>query len=291
MISSVPSVRLLAYVFSFRLLHPARGISNPKEVGTSVQVRAFTKDRCALSIPYEKASGSSKISGMHEERIFIISVHSMSAASSGDVITSGTVSAKLGSQITLQCYPSKKDTKVVQVQWTLCNQTKIGIYNELNGQHIEESFNERFCLPDEQSLQIHVVQKNDYRTYCCIISTFPHGTLRGNTSLMLDNNDKGPEVSLVKITVAVCGVLVLMGAFIGVLLYIRKQRRESMPDNISNVTRTQRNLQGTSLLVPSQSQTNRLVTGVQNPSQSQDNEEDQHHEYFNVMSYKDCHLA
>lgn len=217
-----------------------------------------------------------------------------SAAFPGDVITRGVVSAKIGSQVTLECHPSKKNAQVLQVQWTLCNQTKIGVYNYEHGQHIEDGFNERFSLPNEERLQIHHVQKNDFGTYCCILIAFPDGTLRGNVTLMLENNDSGPEFTRVNITVTVCGMLVLMGAFIAVLLYIRKRRQKiRVPNNMvhPNVASTQRNLHGNSLQVPRQSQANRPLTGVHNPSQSQDSDVDQHHEYFNVMSYKDCHLA
>ncbi|XP_026140954.1 nectin-4-like isoform X2 [Carassius auratus] len=124
------------------------------------------------------------------------------------VVTDPKVTVYQGNDVTLLCQYIRRSTedKITQVRWTWQNQSseyKIMVFHNDYGLHIHEtplkdrvSFSKSSPSIDEASIIIRDVKISDKGLYSCDITIYPGGSLTGQTTLIV-LEDEPAELSLI----------------------------------------------------------------------------------------------
>lgn len=101
------------------------------------------------------------------------------------------VTAYLGNDVTLQCQsiPQGENGHISQFQWDLKqkegNEITIIVSNKQFGDNTSDTFLKDRVKTEELSLKIRNVELGDAGLYTCTISTFPLGSLKRSTNLIV----------------------------------------------------------------------------------------------------------
>ncbi|TDH11583.1 hypothetical protein EPR50_G00062450 [Perca flavescens] len=115
------------------------------------------------------------------------------------------VTVYLGRDVTLPCQfiPAPQGANVTQVQWDLISpegeEILIFVFNVKDGLYVNESFKDRVDIA-EQSLIIRGVEMRDAGPYTCSIASFPSGSFKGTTNLVVQDTH-GPVMDVVRTSV------------------------------------------------------------------------------------------
>ncbi|XP_039974673.1 nectin-3-like isoform X2 [Xiphias gladius] len=141
------------------------------------------------------------------------------------------VTGYLRHDVTLPCQfiQGPENISIVQVQWNLLSLTgeeiKILISDSQHGLNIPNStLSERVEIA-EQSLIIKDVEMRDAGSYICIVTTFPSGSLRGTTQLVVQEQI---PLSLEVVSGIAIAVILLVGIMAAVAYFIFIKRRDSL---------------------------------------------------------------
>uniref|UniRef100_A0A8D0AYY5 Ig-like domain-containing protein n=1 Tax=Sander lucioperca TaxID=283035 RepID=A0A8D0AYY5_SANLU len=105
------------------------------------------------------------------------------------------VTGYLGRDVTLPCQfiQAPQGSNITQVQWDLISpegkEILIIVFNVQFGLNVPESFKGRVDIA-EQSLIIRGVEMRDAGSYTCSIASFPSGSLKGTTNLVVQGEYK-----------------------------------------------------------------------------------------------------
>ncbi|XP_035862644.1 nectin-2-like isoform X2 [Sander lucioperca] len=138
------------------------------------------------------------------------------------------VTGYLGRDVTLPCQfiQAPQGSNITQVQWDLISpegkEILIIVFNVQFGLNVPESFKGRVDIA-EQSLIIRGVEMRDAGSYTCSIASFPSGSLKGTTNLVVQ--EQMPLSSAVVSAIVIAGLLLLViMAAIVYLIFIRRHR-------------------------------------------------------------------
>ncbi|XP_028437077.1 nectin-2 [Perca flavescens] len=138
------------------------------------------------------------------------------------------VTVYLGRDVTLPCQfiPAPQGANVTQVQWDLISpegeEILIFVFNVKDGLYVNESFKDRVDIA-EQSLIIRGVEMRDAGPYTCSIASFPSGSFKGTTNLVVQEQMQLSSAVVSAIVIAVLLPLVSMAAIV-YLIFIRRHR-------------------------------------------------------------------
>ncbi|XP_078108649.1 nectin-2-like [Sander vitreus] len=136
------------------------------------------------------------------------------------------VTGYLGRDVTLPCQfiQAPQGANITQVQWDLISpegkEILIIVFNVQLGLDVPESFKGRVDIT-EQSLIIRGVEMRDAGSYTCSIASFPSGSLKGTTNLVVQEQMLLSSAVVSAIVIAVLLLLVIMAAIV-YLIFIRR---------------------------------------------------------------------
>ncbi|TMS10551.1 Poliovirus receptor-like protein [Larimichthys crocea] len=137
------------------------------------------------------------------------------------------VTAYLGNDVTLQCQsiPQGENGHISQFQWDLKqkegNEITIIVSNKQFGDNTSDTFLKDRVKTEELSLKIRNVELGDAGLYTCTISTFPLGSLKRSTNLIVLEQMPLSSGEVSAIVIAVLLLLVITAAMI-YLFFIRR---------------------------------------------------------------------
>lgn len=141
------------------------------------------------------------------------------------MMTSGNITATIGNSVSLSC-KLLGDGKVTQIEWTRCDKQKLIVYKTDQEKSVQ---NERFSEVTIQGFTLFETKREDGGSYCCVLSTYPHGNLRGRTILIL----KKPELPLILIVSITSGILIMVVLVIIFIVRCKKTKRaDPKPVNV-----------------------------------------------------------
>ncbi|XP_034466367.1 nectin-3-like protein isoform X2 [Hippoglossus hippoglossus] len=138
------------------------------------------------------------------------------------------VTGYLGHDVTLPCHfikASANDT-VIQVQWDLLGPEKktIIVFKPESGVNIPDSPLKEKVNLTEQSLIIKDVELKNAGLYMCTLTTFPSGSLTGETKLIVREEQ---PLSSVVVSAIVIAVILLVGIMAAITYFIFIRRCDS----------------------------------------------------------------
>ncbi|XP_074540403.1 cell adhesion molecule CEACAM1-like [Halichoeres trimaculatus] len=140
------------------------------------------------------------------------------------------VTGYVGRDVKLPCYLTKgKKDRVVQVEWKLLLQPEnkmitIIVSNGTEGAPADTFLKDRVNV-SEQSLIIKNVTVQDAGSYTCLLTTFPSGSLKGTTNLVIQELPEQMSLStggIAGIVISVILLLVILTA-VAYFIFIRRQ--------------------------------------------------------------------
>ncbi|XP_060768657.1 nectin-3-like [Neoarius graeffei] len=180
-----------------------------------------------------------------------------------DVIMSDPVRARLGQSASLSC-TVKGEVQTVLSVWSRCNDSStIAVFHPKSpGEHsssISEPYTGLVSITEYHTLTITRVQDGDFGEYCCTLTTFPSGSLKGRVLLLRDEEEKenvskqeeeivgeqeeeivgkpqSPPADLPAMIVYItCGVVafVILTGIITMLLCMKKRRKVRNPVHVT----------------------------------------------------------
>ncbi|KAI1903122.1 hypothetical protein AGOR_G00023950 [Albula goreensis] len=139
------------------------------------------------------------------------------------VMTSGNVTSMTGSTVTLTCDVDEVGV-VIQVEWYRCDGRKVLVFHREFGESFSPDYQERISGVTLKGFTLLQMRANDSGAYCCKLSTFPHGTLQGSISLLLQaETAQVPSSQTVYIVGGVVLVAVL-GVLTALLMFFKGRR-------------------------------------------------------------------
>ncbi|KAM4043988.1 T-cell immunoreceptor with Ig and ITIM domains isoform 2-T2 [Anomaloglossus baeobatrachus] len=197
--------------------------------------------------------------------VFLLSI---TVAVAETFLRAQNITATDGSSVTLKCQLLVQDTTVVQVNWNFCNNVHIAYhvnYHDTVGM-VQPEFSDRVSLATDYGIVISDVNRNDTGQYCCVFTTFPHGSYTGRIYLQVVSADTWTR-----------GPYLWIGSGLGILLVVvvvgAKKKSNAFYTNTNAKTRRPNtvgaNIPNSALVIPT----------------SEDIEREESNEYFNVILY------
>ncbi|XP_032374721.1 nectin-2 isoform X2 [Etheostoma spectabile] len=136
------------------------------------------------------------------------------------------VTGYVGRDVTLPCQfiQAPQGDNITQLQWTLQlpegKEITIIVVHFPSGHFVNESFKDRVGIA-EQSLLIRGVEMRDAGSYTCSITSFPSGSLKGTTNLVVQEQMPLSSAVVSAIVIAILLLLVISAAIV-YLLFVRR---------------------------------------------------------------------
>ncbi|KAL4657393.1 nectin-4-like [Arapaima gigas] len=142
------------------------------------------------------------------------------------VITSGNLSVPVGEPATFRCELDGNGS-ISQVEWVRCEGHKVMVFHVTSGNTVSENYKERISEVTEHGFKLKTLS-NDSGNYCCTLSTFPYGNLKGQVYLQLTAPGGSASSSPTMTIFIIIGVFVaLLLVTVGVVL-LRKRQQTSI---------------------------------------------------------------
>ncbi|XP_064206801.1 T-cell immunoreceptor with Ig and ITIM domains-like isoform X1 [Anguilla rostrata] len=142
------------------------------------------------------------------------------------VTTPRNMTALTGNPVTLTC-DLDGDGKVFQVEWNRCDGRKVLVFHRDHGKSVNTGYRERISVVTLNRFTLLETRANDSGEYCCELSTFPHGTLKGKLTLLLQTDMSQVSSSSSLIVSIVSGILgfAVLGVLFALLVSCQGRRR------------------------------------------------------------------
>uniref|UniRef100_A0A3B3R1D7 Ig-like domain-containing protein n=1 Tax=Paramormyrops kingsleyae TaxID=1676925 RepID=A0A3B3R1D7_9TELE len=108
----------------------------------------------------------------------------MLASTAIRVVTPGNVTVQSGAKATLSCEMDEQGT-IEQVEWSRCKQPQVLVFHSSFGLSVAPLYQGRITDVTVSGFTIGNTTVNDSGDYCCILTTFPHGTIENRLHLLI----------------------------------------------------------------------------------------------------------
>ncbi|XP_076866781.1 nectin-4-like [Brachyhypopomus gauderio] len=154
------------------------------------------------------------------------------------VVTSAPIHTLPNETVSLYCAP-RHNTTVFQVQWSHCNDSNyILVFSPTLGLHINDHrYEGRVSMNKYHTFTLKHLQEDDFGEYCCHLTTYPSGSLKGRL-LLLKDDGKGPSMdtpedeheglSLMMMVYIACGIVVIVLLNGIIIVVVCKKRRRKL---------------------------------------------------------------
>ncbi|KAJ8347879.1 hypothetical protein SKAU_G00264680 [Synaphobranchus kaupii] len=171
------------------------------------------------------------------------------------VTTPRNITVLPGNPVTLTCDLDGK-AEIIQVEWNRCDGRKVLVFHRDHGASFTVGYHERISVETSSRFTLLEMRANDSGEYCCELSTFPHGTLKGKLTLNLQVVTPQVPSSSLLIASIVGGILAIavLGGIIAllVLCQVKLQAEETAEkkfDNFNAKSFTSQVVQGTNFFI------------------------------------------
>ncbi|CAK6441666.1 unnamed protein product [Pipistrellus nathusii] len=213
-----------------------------------------------------------------------------SGAVPGRLGTAGNISAEEGSSVTLQCHLSSTSATVTQVDWTQQGRF-LAIHHAESGWSVYPAFRERVVPRPDLGLTLQALTANDTGVYSCIYHTFPDGIYRGRLFLeVLRSSGAGHLPGLLLPLLGVLLLVVICTVVTAVVMLARKKKFLRIRSAESGLRSVPCGQEEWELRVPAAPAScvgvEAAAAGSGSCREQRDDDYDEPHDYFNVLSYR-----
>ncbi|XP_008144838.1 T-cell immunoreceptor with Ig and ITIM domains [Eptesicus fuscus] len=215
-----------------------------------------------------------------------------SGAVTGRIGTTGNISAEEGGSVTLQCHLSSTAATVTQVDWKQRDRF-LAIHHTESGWSIYPAFRGRVVPRPNLGLTLQSLTTNDTGVYSCIYHTFPDGIYRGRLFLeVLRSSGAGHRPGLLIPLLGVLLLVVICTAVTVVVTLARKKKFLRIRSAESGLRRVPCGQEEWGLGVPAspascvRAEAAAAGSGSGSCREQRDDDYDEPHDYFNVLSYR-----
>nr|XP_023693725.1 T-cell immunoreceptor with Ig and ITIM domains-like [Paramormyrops kingsleyae] len=224
-----------------------------------------------------------RVASRKQGSMALLYLHWFSASTAIRVVTPGNVTVQSGAKATLSCEMDEQGT-IEQVEWSRCKQPQVLVFHSSFGLSVAPLYQGRITDVTVSGFTIGNTTVNDSGDYCCILTTFPHGTIENRLHLLI----RPPDVSDQKSAISTMTVPIIIGVLCTALLVgvifvtFHRRRRRPVQNPVHVVIHSDHSFYKKTAASPSSSP-------KASPSQSSHNgQEDGNHsdgdDYFNVTS-------